>query len=169
MYPQLREWMRICFELLDLLKLTRKPSAEALSIPLTTLSRASDPRMCWPHCSITLRCRKGRTGSAQQLPYIAIVAEMCSPFTVFPMLMNEYCLPELNVQNGVLKSLSFMFEYIGEMGKDYVFAVSPLLEDTLMDRDLYSWYTTKWHAGRSNTWPWVCMGLAKHFLIKDPS
>eukprot|EP00959_Pyramimonas_sp_CCMP1952_P008180 171112-Pyramimonas_sp.AAC.1 len=37
--------------------------------------------------------------------------------------MNEYRVPELNVQNGVLKSLSFLFEYIGEMGKDYIYAV----------------------------------------------
>lgn len=44
--------------------------------------------------------------------------------------------PELNVQNGVLKALSFLFEYIGEMGKDYIFAVAPLLEDALIDRDL---------------------------------
>jgi splicing factor 3B subunit 1 len=36
----------------------------------------------------------------------------------------------------VLKSLSFLFEYIGEMGKDYIYAVTPLLEDALMDRDL---------------------------------
>jgi splicing factor 3B subunit 1 len=50
--------------------------------------------------------------------------------------MNEYKVPELNVQNGVLKSLSFLFEYIGEMGKDYIYAVTPLLEDALMDRDL---------------------------------
>lgn len=34
---------------------------------------------------------------------IAIVAETCSPFTVLPALMNEYRVPELNVQNGVLK------------------------------------------------------------------
>lgn len=68
---------------------------------------------------------------------IAIVAETCSPFTVLPALMNEYRVPELNVQNGVLKSLSFLFEYIGEMGKDYIYAVTPLLEDALMDR-----YTT---------------------------
>ena len=47
-------------------------------------------------------------------------------------------MPELNVQNGVLKALSFLFEYIGEMGKDYIYAVSPLLEDALMDRDLVS-------------------------------
>ena len=41
----------------------------------------------------------------------------------------------MNVQNGVLKSLSFLFEYIGEMAKDYVYAVTPLLEDALIDRD----------------------------------
>lgn len=55
---------------------------------------------------------------------------------VLPALMNEYRVPELNVQNGVLKALSFMFEYIGEMGKDYIYAVTPLIEDALMDRDL---------------------------------
>lgn len=67
---------------------------------------------------------------------IAIVAETCGPFTVLPALMNEYRVPELNVQNGVLKSLSFMFEYIGEMAKDYIYAVTPLIEDALTDRDL---------------------------------
>merc|ERR1712193_261456 len=60
---------------------------------------------------------------------IAIVAETCFPFTILPALMNEYKVPEVNVQNGVLKSLSFMFEYIGEMGRDYVYAVVTLLED----------------------------------------
>jgi len=29
-----------------------------------------------------------------------------------------------------------MFEYIGEMGKDYIYSISPLLEDALTDRDL---------------------------------
>ena len=66
---------------------------------------------------------------------IAIVAETCGPFTVLPALMNEYRVPEINIQNGVLKAISFMFEYIGELGKDYVYAVTPLLEDALMDRD----------------------------------
>ena len=67
---------------------------------------------------------------------IAIVAETCGPFTVLPALMNEYRVQELNVQNGVLKSLSFMFEYIGEMGKDYIYCINTLLEDALTDRDL---------------------------------
>ena len=36
----------------------------------------------------------------------------------------------------MLKSLSFLFEYIGEMGKDYVYACTSIMEDALMDRDL---------------------------------
>jgi splicing factor 3B subunit 1 len=38
---------------------------------------------------------------------------------ISPLLVQ---VPELNVQNGVLKALSFLFEYIGEMGKDYIYA-----------------------------------------------
>jgi splicing factor 3B subunit 1 len=40
------------------------------------------------------------------------------------------------VQNGVLKALTFIFEYIGDMAKDYVYAVTPLVEDALTDRDV---------------------------------
>merc|ERR1712112_72545 len=46
---------------------------------------------------------------------IGIVAETCGPFAVLPALM---------------------FEYIGEMGKDYVYSVAPLLDDALIDRDI---------------------------------
>ncbi|KAK3381923.1 hypothetical protein B0H63DRAFT_524601 [Podospora didyma] len=53
------------------------------------------------------------------------ISETRAPFTIFQALMNGYCVSELNVQNGVLKSLSFLFEYIGEMAKDYVYAVTP--------------------------------------------
>ena len=50
--------------------------------------------------------------------------------------MNEYRVPEQNVQNGVLKAMSFMFEYIGEMSKDYIYSITPLVADALIDRDL---------------------------------
>jgi hypothetical protein len=35
---------------------------------------------------------------------VAIVSETCGPFTVLPAVMNEYRIPEINVQNGVLKA-----------------------------------------------------------------
>jgi splicing factor 3B subunit 1 len=43
--------------------------------------------------------------------------------------MKEY----LNVQNEVLKTVSFSFEYIREIAKDYVYAVTSLLEDAIME------------------------------------
>ncbi|KAK8934348.1 hypothetical protein KSP39_PZI014454 [Platanthera zijinensis] len=67
---------------------------------------------------------------------IAIVAETCLLFTVLPALMNEYRVLDLNVQRGVLQSLYFLFESIGAKGKDYIYAVTPLLADALTDRDL---------------------------------
>lgn len=49
--------------------------------------------------------------------------------------MNEYCVLEFNVQNGVFKFLFFFFEYIGEMVKDYVYVVIFFFEDVFIDCD----------------------------------
>lgn len=189
-----REWMRICFELLELLKAHKKAIRRATVNTFGYIAKAIGWVLCskissassWKHPFVftLIVCVQGigsltysphdnsnhspfiskhhiNQYSAQLFPLsphdvlatllnnlkvqerqnrvcttvaIAIVAETCSPFTVLPALMNEYRVPELNVQNGVLKSLSFLFEYIGEMGKDYIYAVTPLLEDALMDR-----------------------------------
>merc|ERR1712160_114906 len=105
-----REWMRICFELLDMLKAHKKAIRRATVNTFGYIAKAIGPQ--------------------------DVLATLLNTFKVLPGLMNEYRIPELNVQNGVLKSLSFLFEYIGEMGKDYIYAVVPILEDALIDRDL---------------------------------
>lgn len=69
------------------------------------------------------------------LTSVAIVAETCGPFTCIPAILNEYRTPELNVRNGCLKALAWVFEYVGEMSKDYIHSVIGLLEDALTDRD----------------------------------
>ncbi|CAF0869746.1 unnamed protein product [Brachionus calyciflorus] len=130
-----REWMRICFELLELLKAHKKSIRRAAINTFGYIAKAIGPHDVLATLLNNLKVQE-RQNRVCTTVAIAIVAETCSPFTVLPGLMNEYRVPELNVQNGVLKSLSFMFEYIGEMGKDYIYAVTPLLEDALMDRDL---------------------------------
>jgi splicing factor 3B subunit 1 len=130
-----REWMRICFELLELLKAHKKAIRRAAINTFGYIAKAIGPHDVLATLLNNLKVQE-RQNRVCTTVAIAIVAETCSPFTVLPGLMNEYRVPELNVQNGVLKSLSFMFEYIGEMGKDYIYAVTPLLEDALMDRDL---------------------------------
>ncbi|KAI0216636.1 U2 snRNP component prp10 [Massospora cicadina] len=118
-----REWMRICFELLDMLKAHKKGIRRAAVNTFGYIAKAIGPQdvLATLLNNLKVQERQNRT---------------CAPFTVLPALMNEYRVPELNVQNGVLKSLAFLFEYIGEMGKDYIYAVTPILEDALMDRDL---------------------------------
>lgn len=156
-----REWMRICFELLDMLKAHKKGIRRAANNTFGFIAKAIGPQDVLATLLSNLRVqeRQSRVNTAvvstfQSIYFkirvpisslthdssksqaIGIVAETCAPFTVLPAIMNEYAsVAELNVRTGVLKSLSFLFEYIGEMAKDYVYAVVPLLEDALIDRD----------------------------------
>jgi splicing factor 3B subunit 1 len=129
------EWIRVCVDLLELLKAHKKAIRRATVNTFGYIANAIGPNDVLHTLLTNLKVRE-RQNRVCTTVAIAIVAETCAPFTVLPALINEYRVPELNVQNGVLKSLSFMFEYIGEMAKDYVTAVTSLLEDALMDRDL---------------------------------
>jgi splicing factor 3B subunit 1 len=129
-----REWMRICFELLDMLKAHKKGIRRAANNTFGYIAKAIGPQDVLATLLNNLRVQERQSRVCTAVA-IGIVAETCAPFTVLPALMNEYRVPELNVQNGVLKALTFVFEYIGEMAKDYVYAVTTLLEDALIDRD----------------------------------
>merc|ERR1712070_1195375 len=133
-YVSAKEWMRICFELLEMLKAHKKAIRRAAVSTFGFIARAIGPQDVLHTLLNNLKVQERQMRVCTTVA-IAIVAETCGPFTVLPALMNEYRVPEINIQNGVLKALSFMFEYIGEMGKDYVYAITPLLEDALMDRD----------------------------------
>lgn len=129
-----KEWMRICFELLEMIKAHKKAIRRAAVSTFGFIARAIGPQDVLHTLLNNLKVQDRQMRVCTTVA-IAIVAETCGPFTVLPALMNEYRVPEINIQNGVLKAISFMFEYIGELGKDYVYAVTPLLEDALMDRD----------------------------------
>jgi len=126
--------MRICFELLEMLKAHKKAIRRAAVSTFGYIAKAIGPQDVLHTLLNNLKVQDRQMRVCTTVA-IAIVAETCGPFTVLPALMNEYRVPELNIQNGVLKATSFMFEYIGEMGVDYIYAVTPLLTDALMDRD----------------------------------
>lgn len=65
---------------------------------------------------------------------IGIVAESCFPFTVIPVLCEAYQDINFSMQNGILKSFAFTFEFIGEMSRDYLYSVVTLLESALIER-----------------------------------
>ena len=129
-----REWMRICFELLELLKAQRRGIRRAAVGTFGHIARAIGPQDVLHALLSNLKVQERQMRVCTTVA-IGVVAEACGPFTVLPALMSDYAVPDLNVQNGVLKALSFVFEYIGAAGKDYVYAVVPLLEDALIDRD----------------------------------
>jgi splicing factor 3B subunit 1 len=130
-----REWMRICFELLETLKAPKKSIRRSAILTFGHIARAIGPQDVLVTLLNNLKVQERQLRVCTTIA-IAVVADTCSPFTILPALMNEYRVPELNVQNGVLKAMAFMFEYVGEATKDYVYAVTPLFEDALMDRDL---------------------------------
>jgi splicing factor 3B subunit 1 len=166
-----REWMRICFELLDLLKAHKKAIRRAAVNSFGYIAKAIGPQDVLSVLLTNLRvqerqsrvCSTVAIGTCLLMPvlccyililwFVAIVAESCGPFTCIPAILNEYRTPELNVRNGCLKAMSFIFEYIGEMvcsfviecslarlttsfqGKDYIHSVVTCLEDALTDRD----------------------------------
>ncbi|KAL9931353.1 hypothetical protein V8E36_009750 [Tilletia maclaganii] len=129
-----REWMRITFELLDLLKAHKRAIRRAAVNSFGYIAKAIGPQDVLQVLLTNLRVQERQSRVCSTVA-IAIVAETCSPFTTIPHILQEYRTPELNVRNGCLKALSFLFEYIGEMGKDYVNSVVTLLEDALTDRD----------------------------------
>ena len=134
-YVSAKEWMRICFDLLDLLKAHRKNIRRATVNTFGYIAKAIGPQEVLVTLLNNLKVQE-RQNRVCTTVAIAIVSETCGPFTVIPALMNEYRVPELNVQNGVLKSFAFLFEYIGEMARDYIYAVVPILQDALTERDL---------------------------------
>lgn len=133
-YVSPREWMRICFELLDLLKAHKKAIRRAAVNTFGYLARAIGPQDVLQILLTNLKIQERQSRVCSTVA-IAIVAEACGPFTTIPAILTEYRTPDLNVQNGCLKSLAFLTQYVGEMSKDYVPALVTVLENALVERD----------------------------------
>ncbi|KAG1899481.1 armadillo-type protein [Suillus fuscotomentosus] len=130
-----REWMRICFELLDLLKAHKKGIRRAAVNSFGYIAKSLGPQDVLSVLLTNLRVQERQSRVCSTVA-IAIVAETCGPFTCIPAILNEYRTAELNVRTGCLKALTFVFEYIGPQSAYYCDSVVTMLEDALTDRDL---------------------------------
>ncbi len=130
-----REWMRICFELLDLLKAHKKGIRRAAVNSFGYIAKSLGPQDVLSVLLTNLRVQERQSRVCSTVA-IAIVAETCGPFTCIPAILNEYRTAELNVRTGCLKALSFVFEYVGPQSAYYVDSAVTMLEDALTDRDL---------------------------------
>jgi splicing factor 3B subunit 1 len=165
-----REWMRICFELLDMLKAHKKGIRRAANNTFGFIAKAIGPQDVLATLLNNLRVQERQSRVCTAVA-IGIVAETCAPFTVLPALMNEYRVPELNVQTGVLKAMSFLFEYVGEMAKDYVYAITPLLEDALIGSSpletpsITTLYTNSFTLDRDQVHRQTAASVVKHVAL----
>jgi len=151
--------MRICFELLDLLKAHKKAIRRAAVNSFGYIAKSLGPQDVLQVLLTNLRVQERQSRVCSTVA-IGIVAETCgreyppplslrptstcdspaisspSAFTCIPAILNEYRTAELNVRTGCLKALSFVFEYVGPQSAYYADSVVTMLEDALTDRDL---------------------------------
>ncbi|KAF7307564.1 AP-1 complex subunit gamma [Mycena indigotica] len=130
-----REWMPICFELLDLLKAHKKGIHRAAVNTFGYIAKSLGPQDVLSVLLTNLRVQERQSRVCSTVA-IAIVAETCGPFTCIDAFLNEYRTAELNVRTGCLTALSFVFEYVGPQSAYYRDSVVTMLEDALTNRDL---------------------------------
>ena len=130
-----KEWMRVCFDLIEILKTTRKSIRRAAIYTFGLISKAIGPQDVLLSLLDNLKVQERQYRVCTTLA-IAVIADSCGPYTVIPALLNEYRFNELNIQNGVLKSFNYMFEYIGDQSKDYLYSIVGLLEHALTEKEL---------------------------------
>ena len=150
-----REWMRICFELLDLLRAHKRAIRRAAVNTFGYIAKSLGPQDVLQVLLTNLRVQERQSRVCSTVA-IGIVAETCgrehsslccassrdspftppSAFTCILAILNEYRTAELNVRTGCLKALSYVFEYVGPQSAYYADSVATMLEDALTDRDL---------------------------------
>jgi splicing factor 3B subunit 1 len=130
-----KEWLRICGDMISILGCDRKAIRRAAVNTFGFVAKSVGPKDIVTSLLSNLKIYERRERVCSSIA-IAVIAESCYPFTVLPSLLLEYKVPDIFVQNGVLKALSFIFEYVGEISKDYIYAVVRILEDALIDRSI---------------------------------
>jgi splicing factor 3B subunit 1 len=130
-----REWMWICFELLDLLKAHRKGIQCAAVNSFSYIAKSLCPQDVLSVLLMNL-CVQERQSHVCSTVATAIIAATCRLFTCIPAILNEYRTAELNVRMGCLKALLFVFEYVCLQSAYYVDSVMTMFEDALMDCNL---------------------------------
>ena len=104
--------MWICLELLNLLKAHKKGIRCAAMNSFSYIMKSLGLQDVLSVLLTNLRVQECQSHVCSMVA-IAIIAEMCGPFTCIPTILNEYRMVELNVRTGCLKVLSFIFKYVG--------------------------------------------------------
>lgn len=130
-----REWNRICSELLEIFKTPIKDLRVKANDTFGVIAAGVGPQDIIGTLLNNLKMSERQIRLCSSIA-LAIVAKSCGTYTVLPVLLKEYSAPDTNIKNGILKALAFMFEYVGNESKDYLYLVVPMVQHALTDRNV---------------------------------
>mmetsp|Transcript_2874 Transcript_2874/g.5510 ORF Transcript_2874/g.5510 Transcript_2874/m.5510 type:complete len:451 (-) Transcript_2874:352-1704(-) len=130
-----KEWLRISFSLLDIFRSDFKNVRRNAVNTFGIIAKVIGPQdiLFFLLNNLKVQERQCRISTAIA---IAVICEICSPIIVLPFLIQEYIILDSNIQNGILKSLAFLFEFIGEQTKNLILILLPLLESAITNQDV---------------------------------
>lgn len=128
-----REWMQVCFELLELQKSPRQTIRHEATGAFAAISAVVGPadvaNTLVKHLKAPDRQFRVTTAAA-----IASAANETGAFAILPLLLAEYDTGDLVIQHGVLKALSFMAQFLDPNDLEpLVNSMKPLIDDALLD------------------------------------
>lgn len=130
-----REWNRVCNEILEIFKSPIKEIRVRANETFGIIAEGIGPQEIIITLVNNLKMSERQLRLCSSIA-MAIVAKSCGTFTILPVLMNEFRTPDTNIKNGILKTLAFIFEYIGEESINYVYHMIPMIEHALTDRNI---------------------------------
>mmetsp|Transcript_35960 Transcript_35960/g.69843 ORF Transcript_35960/g.69843 Transcript_35960/m.69843 type:complete len:451 (+) Transcript_35960:1317-2669(+) len=130
-----KEWLRISFSLLDIFRSEYKNVRRNAVNTFGIIAKVIGPQdiLFFLLNNLKVQERQSRISTAIA---IAVICEICSPTIVLPFLIQEYITLDSNIQNGILKALAFLFEFIGEQTKNLILFLLPLLESAISNQDV---------------------------------
>nr|BAS01606.1 mRNA splicing factor U2 snRNP subunit [Lotharella vacuolata] len=130
-----KEWLRISFSLLDVFRSDFKNVRRNAVNTFGIIAKVIGPQDILYFLLNNLKVQERQCRISTAIA-IAIICEICSPAIVLPYLIQEYIMLDSNIQNGILKSLAFLFEFIGEQTKNLMLVLLPLLESAITNQDV---------------------------------
>lgn len=147
-----KEWLRISYELVDALTSWRRRTRRNAVETLGRISRIVGPQEVLNILMDSLESEDKHQRMGSSLA-ISVVAEYCGVFSVLPTLLTDYELPSAFVQQGILRTLSHVFQRT-RVAENLIHAVLPVVEDAMMDED-------PGYRG-------LGLGVIKHIVLNSP-
>ncbi|KAL0234535.1 hypothetical protein PCE1_001571 [Barthelona sp. PCE] len=131
-----KEWKRILFRLVELFRSFDYKIRRATVSAVDSIARVLPVSGIVPPLVKNLKVseRSSRVSTTVVLGLLGLITPGAAEIIIV-LLLQTYKEPNLNVQNGVLKAIHFLSEYMSHLFAPYIVNISELLCDALSERD----------------------------------